>query len=116
MGGRVRRNTHGTHADDPTSTRQGGPRGAGAKDDPARVHPVDFPAFVASLIEGVFPAIVDASIAQMKAHGDLLASVTTGTSDTSPTPPLTASTLREQLVAVLARDHEGPPHRWPPKG
>ena len=116
MGGRVRRNTHGTHADDPTSTRQGGPRGAGAKDDPARVHPVDFPAFVASLIEGVFPAIVDASIAQMKAHGDLLASVTTGTSDTSPTPPLTASTLREQLVAVLARDHQGPPHRWPPKG
>ncbi len=40
----------------------------------------------------------------------------TGTSDTSPTPALTASMLREQLVAVLARDHQGPPHRWPPKG
>lgn len=36
---------------------------------------VDFPAFVADLIEGTFDAIVDASIQQMKAYGALLQEV-----------------------------------------
>lgn len=36
---------------------------------------VDFPNFVASLIEGVFNAIVTASISQMKAYADLLDNV-----------------------------------------
>jgi len=36
---------------------------------------VDFPAFVSSLIEGVFQAIVDASIEQMKAYAKLIAAV-----------------------------------------
>lgn len=36
---------------------------------------VDFPGFVADLIGGVFDAIVDASIRQMEAYADLLASV-----------------------------------------
>ena len=36
---------------------------------------VDFPQFVAGLIEGTFQAIVDASIRQMEAYADLLASV-----------------------------------------
>jgi hypothetical protein len=36
---------------------------------------VDFPAFVASLIKGVFHAIVDSSIQQMKAYGKLVADV-----------------------------------------
>jgi len=36
---------------------------------------VDFPEFVAGLIKGVFDAIVDASIRQMEAYGDLLESV-----------------------------------------
>ena len=37
---------------------------------------VDFPAFVSSLIKGVFEAIVNASIEQMKAYGKLVAAVT----------------------------------------
>jgi hypothetical protein len=36
---------------------------------------VDFPAFVAGLIDGVFQAIVKASIEQMDAYGDLLEGV-----------------------------------------
>jgi hypothetical protein len=37
------------------------------------VKTVDFPAFVSGLIQGVFQAIVDASIQQMEAYGELLA-------------------------------------------
>lgn len=36
---------------------------------------VNFPAFVAALIQGVFQSIVDASIQQMEAYGDLVTSV-----------------------------------------
>jgi hypothetical protein len=36
---------------------------------------VDFPGFVADLVKGVFDAIVDASLRQMEAYGDLLESV-----------------------------------------
>jgi hypothetical protein len=36
---------------------------------------VDFPAFCAGLINGVFKAIVDSSIQQMRAYGDLIANV-----------------------------------------
>jgi len=41
----------------------------------ALVQKVDFPAFVAGLIENVFQAIVDSSIQQMRAYGELLANV-----------------------------------------
>jgi hypothetical protein len=37
------------------------------------VKKVDFPAFVSGLVNGVFKAVVDASIQQMKAYGELLA-------------------------------------------
>lgn len=39
------------------------------------VRKVDFPAFVAGLVHGVFNAVVDASIQQMKAYGEMLAAV-----------------------------------------
>jgi hypothetical protein len=39
------------------------------------VQKVDFPAFVAGLIRGVFQAIVDSSIQQMRAYGELIANV-----------------------------------------
>lgn len=39
------------------------------------VKEVDFPGFVASLIQGVFQAIVDASVQQMQAYAELVASV-----------------------------------------
>ena len=41
-----------------------------------RVEDVDFPDFVADLIQGTFEAIVDASIRQMNAYGELLEEVT----------------------------------------
>jgi hypothetical protein len=37
---------------------------------------INFPAFVAELLQGVFQAVVDASIQQMKAYGELVQSVT----------------------------------------
>ncbi|MEQ1568423.1 MAG: hypothetical protein ABMA64_22495, partial [Myxococcota bacterium] len=37
---------------------------------------INFPAFVAELVQGVFQAVVDASIQQMKAYGELVQSVT----------------------------------------
>ena len=43
-------------------------------DDP-EISAVDFPAFVSDLIEGTFDAIVDASIRQMEAYGELVKSV-----------------------------------------
>jgi hypothetical protein len=39
------------------------------------VRKVDFPQFVSGLIEGVFEAIVDSSIRQMRAYGELVANV-----------------------------------------
>lgn len=45
----------------------------GVKEFGNLVQTVDFPAFVSGLIQGVFQAIVDASIQQMEAYGELLA-------------------------------------------
>ncbi|TMQ13221.1 MAG: hypothetical protein E6J91_19115 [Deltaproteobacteria bacterium] len=42
---------------------------------------VDFPAFVASLVKGTFQAVVDASIQQMKAYGELVKSVAQSLND-----------------------------------
>lgn len=42
---------------------------------------VDFPAFVASLVKGTFQAVVDASIQQMKAYGELVQSVAQSLND-----------------------------------
>jgi len=56
------------------------PAGARADEPPALgalrelVKEVDFPKFVASLVQGVFQAIVDASVQQMEAYAELVAS------------------------------------------
>lgn len=42
---------------------------------------VDFPGFVASLVKGTFNAVVDASIQQMKAYGELVQSVAMSVND-----------------------------------
>src|SRR5262245_61974211 len=42
---------------------------------------VNFPAFVAELVQGVFQAVVDASIQQMKAYGELVQGVTMSLSE-----------------------------------
>ena len=73
----------------------------------ALVASVDFPAFVASLIKGVFEAIVDSSIRQMEAYGDLIAAV--------------AAVLDEMrarnVTEAQARDHliERFPELFPPE-
>jgi len=45
------------------------------------INEVNFPAFVASLMKGTFQAIVDASIQQMKAYGELVQSVAMSLND-----------------------------------
>lgn len=45
------------------------------------INEVNFPAFVASLLQGTFQAIVDASIQQMKAYGELVQSVAMSLND-----------------------------------
>jgi hypothetical protein len=51
------------------------PAGAGEGSPSELVESVDFPSFVAALIEGTFKAIVDASIRQMEAYTELLRNV-----------------------------------------
>jgi hypothetical protein len=56
---------------------------------------VNFPAFVAELVQGVFQAVVDASIQQMKAYGELVQGVT-----------MSLNEFRDQNVTEnQARDH-----------
>lgn len=56
---------------------------------------VNFPNFVAELIQGVFQAVVDASVQQMKAYGEMVQSVAMSLSD-----------FRDQNVSEnQARDH-----------
>ena len=56
---------------------------------------VNFPAFVAELVQGVFQAVVDASMQQMRAYADLVRSVSMSLSD-----------FRDQNVSEnQARDH-----------
>ena len=56
---------------------------------------VNFPAFVSELVQGVFQAVVDASIQQMKAYGELVQGVT-----------MSLNEFRDQNVTEnQARDH-----------
>lgn len=68
---------------------------------------VDFPAFVANLISGVFGSIVDASIEQMDAYAALLAGVAAA-SDASGDERLSACAasdllVRTTLLSIAAR-------------
>lgn len=62
------------------------------------VKTVDFPEFVSGLIQGVFQAIVDASIQQMEAYGELLAA-TAKSVDQFAQDHITDDQAREQLVS-----------------
>jgi len=68
----------------PAPASSGAPASAGGASTPtgragevarATLNAIDFPSFVASLIQGTFKAIVDASIQQMTAYAELLANV-----------------------------------------
>jgi len=63
----------------------------------ALIHEVDFPAFVAGLINGVFGAIVDASIKQMQAYGELVQAVSDSIDDFSKNN-LTEDQARDYLA------------------
>jgi hypothetical protein len=68
---------------------------AGVKAAGDTLREVDFPGFVASLVQGTFHAIVSSSIEQMKAYGELVQSVAMSLND-----------FRDQNVSVAqGRDH-----------
>lgn len=62
------------------------------------VKTVDFPAFVSGLIQGVFQAIVDASIQQMQAFGELLAA-TAKSVDQFASDHISDDQAREQVAS-----------------
>jgi hypothetical protein len=59
------------------------------------VKKVDFPAFVSGLVKGVFQAVVDASIQQMQAYGELLAATSKSVEQFS----------NDHISDAQARDH-----------
>ena len=61
----------------------------------ATLSAIDFPSFVASLIQGTFQAIVDASIQQMEAYAEMLKNVA-GTVDRF---------MQDNITDGMARDH-----------
>ncbi|MBC5784490.1 hypothetical protein H8N03_16195 [Ramlibacter sp. USB13] len=73
----------------------------------ATLNAIDFPTFVASLIQGTFQAIVDASIQQMEAYAELLKNVA-GTVDRFMADNVTDGQakdyLADQYSGVLGRD------------
>jgi hypothetical protein len=76
----------------------------------ATLNAIDFPAFVAGLIQGTFQAIVDASIRQMEAYAELLKNVA-GTVDRFMTDNVTDGSARDYLAdqysGLLSRDTAG---------
>lgn len=72
--------------------------GGPAADRQELIENVDFPEFVARLIEGTFDAAVDASIEQMKAYGDLVKNVAR-TVEQFAQDNLSAEQARDRLTA-----------------
>ena len=74
----------------------------------ATLNAIDFPSFVASLIQGTFQAIVDASIQQMEAYAELLKNVA-GTLDRfmqdNVSDGMAKDYLADQYGSVFARDN-----------
>jgi len=107
----------------PQALPKGGPKGGGGNKAEA-IHAgvdelkrftskeVDFPNFVAQLIQGTFHAIVTASIEQMKAYGDLVKSVAMSLNDFRD-ENVTANQGRDALISrypdvfTLAKDQGG---------
>ncbi len=68
---------------------------AGVTQTARMVREIDFPAFVAQLVHGTFDAVVQSSITQMKAYGELVRSVA-----------MSLNEFRDQNVSMgQARDH-----------
>jgi hypothetical protein len=90
----------------------GGTSATGRVGDVARttLNAIDFPSFVASLIQGTFQAIVDASIQQMEAYAELLKNAAL-TVDEFMTDNVTDGTARDYLAdrfeGMFERDTTG---------
>ena len=78
---------------------------AGVEQFGALVKKVDFPKFVSGLIQNVFQAIVDSSIQQMRAYGELLANVAK-TVDQFAQDNITENNARDWLVGRFPDDLE----------
>jgi hypothetical protein len=82
---------------------QGGAIRQGTEEFGALVQKVNFPDFVSGLVKGVFQAVVDASIQQMQAYGELL----------SATAKSTEQFADDHITDAQARDHLA--NRYPSK-
>jgi hypothetical protein len=78
---------------------------AGVEQFGALVKKVDFPKFVSGLIQNVFQAIVDSSIQQMRAYGELLANVAK-TVDQFAQDNITENNARDWLAGRFPDDLE----------
>lgn len=67
----------------------------GVEEFGAMVKKVDFPAFVSGLVNGVFKAVVDASMEQMRAYGELLSACSKTVDEFA----------RDNITDAMARDH-----------
>jgi hypothetical protein len=91
---------------------EGGALKQGVQEFGNLVQTVDFPAFVSGLIQGVFQAIVDASIQQMEAFGELLAATAKSVGQFAD-DHISEDQAREQVaqrfpsLVKLDRDDEG---------
>jgi hypothetical protein len=94
----------------PTSAPTTGPVGRAGEVARATLGAIDFPSFVASLIQGTFQAIVDASIQQMEAYAEMLKNVA-GTVDRFMNDNVSDGQakdfLADQYGSVLGRDTSG---------
>jgi hypothetical protein len=73
----------------------------------ATLNAIDFPGFVASLIQGTFKAIVDASIQQMQAYAELLKNVATTLDrfmEDNVSPQTARDFLADSYDGVFAKD------------
>ena len=91
----------------PTSQSTIDKTGGAAK---ALLNAIDFPQFVASLIQGTFQAIVDSSIQQMEAYAQLLKNVARTVDQfmsDNISDPTARDYLADQYDGILARDTTG---------
>jgi hypothetical protein len=90
-----------------TSANPPGPRAAATETLAARAgalsDEINFPAFVASLVQGTFDAIVDASIRQMEAFASLVSAVAKDV-DRFTSENVTSNQVRDWLVEQYPRD------------
>jgi hypothetical protein len=94
----------------PTAPAPSGPSSRVGDVARATLNAIDFPAFVAGLIQGTFHAIVDASIQQMEAYAELLKNVAMNV-DKFMTDNISEQGARDHLADryddVFARDTSG---------